>query len=318
MKKKKTEEEMNEKEDILKKQNENLNDDLETDDINNDIDNIKENEILNQDIEDSDELLDDNSMQDEKKEDNETTIESIEQNTNTEEKLEKKKNKKEKAKRKNKDKKNDNSDNNDNNKQSETIFSKRVEIPLVGLILVVLIVIIIIISLIIFKDNIFNFKGFKDSNVYTNQISADNLLNEEEKIGFNLITKWLENYEGANMEITNKILSYKINSISLNSKKDDKFIILSTFDVVPASIDNTIWINDNGEKQGDTIKNKSMYFVIEKVQDNYEIVSTSASKPDINNEELTEEKAILLIKNDFSDSDKLNLSSDSSMIDSLD
>ena len=32
MKKKKTEEEMNEKEDILKKQNENLNDDLETDD----------------------------------------------------------------------------------------------------------------------------------------------------------------------------------------------------------------------------------------------------------------------------------------------
>ncbi len=58
---------MNEKEDILKKQNENLNDDLETDDINNDIDNIKENEILNQDIEDSDELLDDNSMQDEKK-----------------------------------------------------------------------------------------------------------------------------------------------------------------------------------------------------------------------------------------------------------
>ena len=41
MKKKKTEEEMNEKEDILKKQNENLNDDLETDDINNDIDNLK-------------------------------------------------------------------------------------------------------------------------------------------------------------------------------------------------------------------------------------------------------------------------------------
>ena len=119
---------------------------------------------------------------------------------------------------------------------------------------------------------------------------------KKKKIGFNLITKWLENYEGANMEITNKILSYKINSISLNSKKDDKFIILSTFDVVPASIDNTIWINDNGEKQGDTIKNKSMYFVIEKVQDNYEIVSTSASKPDINNEELTEEKAILLIK----------------------
>lgn len=67
MKKKKTEEEMNEKEDILKKQNENLNDDLETDDINNDIDNIKENEILNQDIEDSNELLDDNSIQDEKK-----------------------------------------------------------------------------------------------------------------------------------------------------------------------------------------------------------------------------------------------------------
>ncbi len=42
---------------------------------------------------------------------------------------------------------------------------------------------------------------------------------KKKKIGFNLITKWLENYEGANMEITNKILSYKINSISLNSKK---------------------------------------------------------------------------------------------------
>ena len=207
----------------------------------------------------------------------------------------------------------------ENNKQTETIFSKRIEIPLVGLILVILIFIIIIISIIIFKDNIFNLnlKGLKDDNVYSNQLSEDNLLNEEEKIGFDIVTQWLENYKNTSIEITSKILSYNINSISLNSKKDDKFIIMATYDVVPASIDNTIWTNDNGEKQGDTIKNKSQYFTIEKVNDKYEITYTSVTKPDINEDNLTEEKAILLIKNDFSDSDKLNLNSDSSMIDNL-
>lgn len=207
----------------------------------------------------------------------------------------------------------------ENDKQTETIFSKRIEIPLVWLILTILIFIIIIISLIIFKDNIFNLnsKGLKDDNVYSNQLSEDNLLNEEEKIGFDIVTQWLESYKNTSIEITSKILSYNINSISLNSKKDDKFIIMATFDVVPASIDNTIWTNDNGEKQGDTIKNKSQYFTIEKINDKYEMTSTSVTKPDINENNLTEEKAILLIKNDFSDSDKLNLNSDSSMIDSL-
>lgn len=43
----------------------------------------------------------------------------------------------------------------------------------------------------------------------------------------------------------------------------------------------------------------------------------SVTKPDINENTLTEEKAILLIKSDFSDSDKLSLHSDSSMIDAL-
>ena len=205
------------------------------------------------------------------------------------------------------------------NKQTETIFSKRIEIPLVGLILTILVCIIIIISLIIFKDNIFNLnsKGLNDDNVYSNQLSEDNLLNEEEKIGFDIVTQWLDSYKSTNIEITSKILSYTINSISLNSKKDNKFIIMATYDVVPASLDNTTWTDDNGEEQGDTIKNKSRYFVIEKVNDNYEMTSSSAIKPDINDDNLTEEKAILLIKNDFSDSDKLNLNSDSSMIDSL-
>lgn len=207
----------------------------------------------------------------------------------------------------------------ENNKQTETIFSKRIEIPLVGLILTILVCIIIIISLIIFKDNIFNLnsKGLNDDNVYSNQLSEDNLLNEEEKIGFDIVTQWLDSYKSTNIEITSKILSYTINSISLNSKKDNKFIIMATYDVVPASLDNTTWTDDNGEEQGDTIKNKSRYFVIEKVNDNYEMTSSSAIKPDINDDNLTEEKAILLIKNDFSDSDKLNLNSDSSMIDSL-
>lgn len=207
----------------------------------------------------------------------------------------------------------------ENSKQSETIFSKRIEIPLVGLILTVLIFIIIIISLIIFKDKIFGFNSnkLKDNNVYSNQLSEDNLLNEEEKIGFDIVSKWLENYKNASLEITSKILSYNINSISLNSKKDDKFIIMATYDVVPASIDNTIWINDNGEKQGDTIKNKFQYFTIEKINDKYEMTYASVTKPDINESNLTEEKAIILIKNDFSDSDKLILNSDSSMIDTL-
>lgn len=149
-----------------------------------------------------------------------------------------------------------------NSKQSETIFSKRIEIPLAWLILTVLIFIIIIISLIIFKDKIFGFNSnkLKDNNVYESQLSGDNLLNEEEKIGFDIVSKWLENYKNASLEITSKILSYNINSISLNSKKDDKFIIMATYDVVPASIDNTIWSNDNGEKQGDTIKNKFRVF----------------------------------------------------------
>lgn len=153
-----------------------------------------------------------------------------------------------------------------NSQQSETIFSKRIEIPLVGLILTVLIFIIIIISLIIFKDKIFGFNSnkLKDNNVYSNQLSGDNLLNEEEKIGFDIVSNWLENYKNASLEITSKILSYNINSISLNSKKDDKFIIMATYDVVPASIDNTIWINDNGEKQGDTIKNKFRVFYYRK------------------------------------------------------
>lgn len=206
-----------------------------------------------------------------------------------------------------------------NSQQSETIFSKRIEIPLVGLILTVLIFIIIIISLIIFKDKIFGFNSnkLKDNNVYSNQLSGDNLLNEEEKIGFDIVSKWLENYKNASLEITSKILSYNINSISLNSKKDDKFIIMATYDVVPASIDNTIWSNDNGEKQGDTIKNKFQYFTIEKVNDKYEMTYASVTKPDINENNLTEEKAILVIKNDFSDSDRLSLNSDSSMIDTL-
>lgn len=43
----------------------------------------------------------------------------------------------------------------------------------------------------------------------------------------------------------------------------------------------------------------------------------SVTKPDINENNLTEEKAILVIKNDFSDSDRLSLNSDSSMIDTL-
>ena len=43
----------------------------------------------------------------------------------------------------------------------------------------------------------------------------------------------------------------------------------------------------------------------------------SVTKPDINENNLTEEKAILIIKNDFSDSDRLSLNSDSSMIDTL-
>lgn len=47
-----------------------------------------------------------------------------------------------------------------NSKQSETVFSKRIEIPLVGLIITILIFIIIIISLIIFKDKIFGFNFF--------------------------------------------------------------------------------------------------------------------------------------------------------------
>lgn len=208
---------------------------------------------------------------------------------------------------------------NETEEQSETIFSKRIEIPLAGLILAVLIFIIIIISLIIFKDKIFaiNSNKLKDSNVYSNQLSGDNLLNEEEKIGFDIVSKWLENYKNTSLEITSKIISYNINSISLNSKKDDKFIILATYDVVPASIDNTIWINDNGEKQGDTIKNKLQYFTIEKINDKYEMTYASVTKPDINENNLTEEKAILLIKNDFSDSDRLILNNDSSMIDTL-
>ncbi len=153
-----------------------------------------------------------------------------------------------------------------NSKQSETIFSKRIEIPLAWLILIVLIFIIIIISLIIFKDKIFGFNSnkLKDNNVYSNQLSGDNLLNEEEKIGFDIVSNWLENYKNTSIEITSKILSYNINSISLNSKKDDKFIIMATYDVVPASIDNTIWINDNGERQGNTIKNKSRVFYYRK------------------------------------------------------
>lgn len=157
---------------------------------------------------------------------------------------------------------NDNEKIESNNKQSETIFSKRIEIPLAWLILTVLIFIIIIISLIIFKDKIFGFNSnkLKDNNVYESQLSGDNLLNEEEKIGFDIVSKWLENYKNTSLEITSKILSYNINSISLNSKKDDKFIIMATYDVVPASIDNTIWSNDNGEKQGDTIKNKFRVF----------------------------------------------------------
>lgn len=206
-----------------------------------------------------------------------------------------------------------------NSTQSETIFSKRIEIPLVGLILTVLIFIIIIISLIIFKDKIFGFNSnkIKDNNVYSNQLLEDNLLNNEEKIGFDIVSNWLENYKNSNLEITSKILSYNINSISLNSKKDDKFIIMATYDIVPVSIDNTIWTNDNGEIQGDIIKNKIQYFTIEKINDKYEMTYTSITKPDINENNLTEEKAILLIKNDFSDSDRLNLNGDSSMIDSL-
>lgn len=206
-----------------------------------------------------------------------------------------------------------------NDKQSETIFSKRIEIPLAWLIFTILIFIIIIISLIIFKDRIFVFNSnkLKDNNVYESQISEDNLLNEEEKIGFDIVSKWLENYKNTSLEITSKILSYNINSISLTSKKDDKFIIMATYDVVPASIDNTIWTNNNGEKQGDTIKNKFQYFIIEKIDDKYEMTYASVTKPNINEKTLTEEKAILVIKNDFSDSDKLSLNSDSSMINNL-
>ncbi|MBO5005254.1 MAG: hypothetical protein J6D03_08495 [Clostridia bacterium] len=95
-----------------------------------------------------------------------------------------------------------------NNQQSESIFSKRIEIPLVGLILTVLIFIIIIISLIIFKDKIFSFNinKQKDNNVYESQLSGDNLLNEEEKIGFDIVSNWLENYKNTSIEITSKIL----------------------------------------------------------------------------------------------------------------
>lgn len=206
-----------------------------------------------------------------------------------------------------------------NSKQSETVFSKRIEIPLVGLIITILIFIIIIISLIIFKDKIFgfNFNKIKNNNVYSNQILVDNSLNNEEKIGFDIVSKWLENYKNANLEITSRILSYNINSISLNTKKDDKFIILATYDVVPVSINNTVWTNDNGEIQGDIIKNKVQYFTIEKINDKYEMTYTSITKPNINENNLTEERAILLIKNDFSDSYRLNLNSDSSMIEGL-
>lgn len=295
MKKKRTEEEIVNTEEII------TNDTEENDEINEDLENIVYS-IIEEEFNDEDEIEESESSNEEESEEieksnDEYEIEELEPELNeqVQEELE------------------------ESNEQTEITSSKKIEIPLVGTILVLLIFVIIIISLIIFKDNILNLnsKRQKDNNVYSNQLSEDNLLNEEEKIGFDIVTQWLESYKNTSIEITSKILSYKINSISLNSKKDDKFIIMATYDVVPASIDNTIWTNDNGEKQGDTIKNKSQYFTIEKVNDKYEMTYVSATKPDINENNLTEEKAILLIKNDFPDSDKLNLNSDSTMIDSL-
>lgn len=284
MKKKKTEEEINNNEDMI-----NEIDKLEGNDEIDESQNLELEEETEDEIDNEEDVIENSS--EEFSENTEETIENEENNQKAE---------------------------NKNDKQSETIFSKRVEIPLVGLILVVLIFITIIISLIIFKDKIFNINGLKDENVYSNQLSGDNRLNEEEKIGFDLISKWLEGYKDTSLDITKRIFSYNINSVSLNSKKDNKFIVMATYDIVPASTDTTIWTNDNGEKQGDTIKNKSQYFVIEKMNDKYEITTTSIDKPDINNDELTEEKAILLVKQDFPDSDNLSLSIDSNMIDELD
>lgn len=205
----------------------------------------------------------------------------------------------------------------DNKNVEQPIHGKRIKIPLVGLILGIILIVAIIVTIVTFKDKIFKFKESSDKNAYSDQLPVDNDLNEEEKIGYDLITKWLDGYKDTSLEITDRIFSYTIKSVSLNSKNENKFIILASYDIEPASIDSSIWFAGNGEKQDNIIKNKLQYFVIEKIQDSYQIVNSSTDKPDINDTSLTEEKAILLIKNDFPDPENLNLLSDSNMIDEL-
>lgn len=195
--------------------------------------------------------------------------------------------------------------------------SKKIKIPLVGLIIVIILIISIIVSIVIFKNKIFNFIKDSDNSAYTDQLPSDNDLNDEEKKGYELISKWLDSYKENNLEITDRIFSYKITSVSLNSKIDNKFIVLATYDVVPASMESSIWLKDNGEKQEDTIKNKNQYFVIENIKEDYKIVDVQVEKPDINHIGLTEEKAILLVKGDFPDSERLKLLISSDMINEL-
>ena len=211
--------------------------------------------------------------------------------------------------------------NDKNNKSSnDPIYSnsKRLEIPLVGTIILIIILVSLVVCILVFKNQIINSDFFKNFGINIGKEVKDDILNEDEKRGYDLISKWLENYTKTSEDIKNKITSYKINSVSLMEKNDTRSIIMATYDVVPASIDNTNWINDNGTKDGETIKNKMRYFTIEKIDENYEIINSNVEKPDINEDIFTLEKAIISIKKDFPDPNNMDLHSDSSLISSLD
>lgn len=211
-------------------------------------------------------------------------------------------------------------DSKNSNPYDEPIFTntKKIKLPLAGIVVVIVILSALVVCIVLFKNQIINGDLFKNFGINISKEEKENPLNEDEKRAYDLISKWLDNYTKTSEDIRNKIISYKINTVGLMEKNDNKALFIATYDVVPASIDNTNWIDDNGTRDGDTIKNKTRYFIIEKTNENYEIISSKAEKPDINENIYTLEKAIISIKSDFPDPDSLDLHSDSSLIDSLD
>lgn len=109
--------------------------------------------------------------------------------------------------------------------------------------------------------------------VLSNQFIVDD---NQKAIANTLVSLWLGWFTSRNADSGIKLKEYEVHNIDVGRWKNDRFLALVTFSVRPVKCSYEGWLTGNGDESGAWVRNKSLFFTIVKVGDNYKVDSVGS------------------------------------------